>query len=142
MSDQSTGGISSSDVADFLEKGLMENLVLLFRAEPQLYALLGELLGDERIVVRLGTSALVETLAEEDPVSAERSVEALVPLLAHERAVVRGDAAYLLGILGRREALAPLRALDSDENADVREAAAEAVEEIERAVSRRGPTPP
>ena len=128
--DQFEREINAADVAAFLEEGLLENLVILFRSEPSLYPLLAELLSDERIGVRLGTSALVETLVEEDPGGSGRAVESLLPLLAHESPVVRGDAAYLLGILGRREALAGLRALGADENADVRDAVDEALERI------------
>jgi HEAT repeat protein len=129
-SDRSERDISAADIASFLEQGLLENLVILFRSEPSLYPLLAELLSDERIGVRLGTSALVESLADEDPGGTGRATDALLPLLAHENPVVRGDAAYLLGILGRREALAGLRALEADENADVRDAVDEALERI------------
>jgi HEAT repeat protein len=129
-SDRSERDISAADIASFLEQGLLENLVVLFRSEPSLYPLLAELLSDERIGVRLGTSALVESLADEDPERSGWAVESLLPLLAHESPVVRGDAAYLLGILGRREALADLRALEADETADVRDAVDEALEQI------------
>jgi HEAT repeat protein len=128
--DQFERAINAADIASFLEDGLLENLVILFRSEPSLYPLLAELLSDERMGVRLGTSALVESLAEEDPGGSGRAVEAFLPLLAHENPVVRGDAAYLLGILGRREALDGLRALGADENADVRDAVDEALERI------------
>ena len=127
---ESDRDISSADIVSFLEQGLLDNLVALFRADQSLYPLLAELLADELIGVRLGTSALVESLAEEDPGSRGRAVEALLPLLTHESPVVRGDAAYLLGILGRREALAGLRAIEKDENADVRDAVDEALERI------------
>lgn len=122
--------VRPSDVIDFLEKGLLENLVLLFKAEPHLYALLTELLADERIAVRLGTSALVESLAEEDLGNAGKAVAALLPLLSHGRPTVRGDAAYLLGIIGRAEAREALGRLAGDEDNGVREAAAEALEMI------------
>ena len=127
---ESDRNIGSADVASFLEQGLLENLVILFRADPSLYPLLAELLTDERIGVRLGASALVETLADEDPGESGRAAASLLPLLAHGNPVVRGDAAYLLGILGRREALAGLRAIEADENADVRDAVEEAVKQI------------
>jgi HEAT repeat protein len=118
-------------VADFLEKGLLGNLVSLFTADPSLYPLLRELLGDEKIGVRLGTSALVESLAEEGAPHDARAAKALLPLLESSRPVLRGDAAYLLGVIGRTEALPGLRPLLDDDNEDVREAAAEAVERIE-----------
>lgn len=123
--------ISADDVADFLGKGLLENLVSLFRAEPSLYPLIGELLADERIASRVGASALVETLVEEDPAHTHLAVQALTPLLENDRPLVRGDAAWLLGVIGRPEALTGLQPLLQDRDQGVREAAAEAVENIE-----------
>lgn len=124
------GSIRAADVADFLEKGLLENLVILFRGDPGLYPLLAELLQDERIAVRIGTSALVESLAEEGPDHASRAASVLLPLLDSPSANVRGDAAYLLGMVGGAEALARLGELSDDSDGNVREAAAEAVESI------------
>lgn len=133
--------ITAADVAGFLEKGLLENLVLLFKAEPSLYGHLGELLSDERIVIRLGASALVEGLAEEDPDRTGRAAAALLPLLESVNPVLRGDAAYLLGFLGREEALEPLIALaENDVDAEVRDAAAEAAERVTAML--RGGAPP
>lgn len=123
--------INADDVADFLEKGLLGNLVILFRADPSLYPLLGELLRDERISVRLGASALVESLAEEDPGRGRLAAEVLLPLLDDGSPTVRGDAAYLLGIVGGPEVLPGLRRKAEDENPDVREAVLEALESIE-----------
>jgi HEAT repeat protein len=131
MSQEFEREISADDVADFLGKGLLENLVSLFRAEPSLYPLIGELLADEKIASRVGASALVETLVEEDPAHAHLAVQALTPLLESDRPLVRGDAAWLLGVIGRPEALAGLQPLLQDRDQGVREAAAEAVESIE-----------
>jgi hypothetical protein len=131
MSQQFDREINAADVADFLEQGLLENLVILFKAQPSLYPLIGELLQDERIGTRVGASALAETLADEDPGNVLLSVKALLPLLESKEALLRGDAAYLLGALGRPEALEDLRRLLDDEDGDVREAAEEAVRIIE-----------
>jgi len=123
--------ITAADVEDFLENGLLENLVALFSADPSLYPLIGELLADEKIATRVGASALVESLAEEDPENAILAVNALLPLLESDLALVRGDAAFLLGVVGRSEALSGLRRLLDDEDEGVREAVEEAVEIIE-----------
>lgn len=125
------GAITAAEVADFLEKGLLENLVILFRSDPALYPLLGELLRDEKIAVRIGASALVESLAGEGPDQAALAAGVLLPLLDSESANVRGDAAYLLGIVGGEESLFRLGKMSGDSDGNVREAAAEAVESIE-----------
>lgn len=123
------GGISAADLAGVLEEGKYDLLPTLFRSDPDLYALLPELLADERIGVRLGASALVEELACSDPGNRPRAEAALVGMLGDADPVRRGDAAYLLGFAGgeaSRGLLARLAAEDPD--TDVREAAAEALE--------------
>ena len=110
----------------------MDSLVLLFRADKDLYGHLPALLTDERISVRIGTSALVESLAEEDPQGKRRAAAELVALLKNGNDVVRGDAAYLLGLVGCRDDAGPLRPLLKDENPDVREAAEESLGLIQK----------
>jgi HEAT repeat protein len=132
-----SGGITAARVADFLGRGLFDVLVDLFKADPSLYGLLGELLASPEIGVRLGASALVEELAGVDPARRPLAASALSPLLGDADPVRRGDAAYLLGFVGGQ---AELKALDAvaaqDPNADVREAAAEAVARIRGHLAR------
>jgi hypothetical protein len=128
--------ITATHVADFLGQGLLDVLVDLFKSDPSLYALLGELLADPQMGVRLGASALVEELAAVDPGRRPLAAAALLPLLENEDPVRRGDAAYLLGFVGGREQLPALEALAAeDTNADVREAAAEAAQRVGAASS-------
>lgn len=118
-------------MAGFLEQGLLDVLVALFRADPSLYALVADLLRDERFVVRLGATALVELLAEADPGAVGGAVAGLLAVLAGDDPTQRGDAAYLLGVVGRPEALPALRAAAAtDQNAEVREVAQEAVDRL------------
>jgi hypothetical protein len=125
------GDIGADQVADFLERGLLDLLVPLYRSDPGLYGLLGELLGDGRISVRLGAAALVEELAQVDPPGRPFAAAAIAPLLDDPDPVRRGDAAYLLGFAGAAAERPRLEALAADDpNADVREAAAEAVDRI------------
>ena len=124
-------GITAARVADFLGRGLLDVLVDLFRAEPEHYALLGELLASPEIGVRLGASALVEELAGVDPARRPLAAAALAPLLGDADPVRRGDAAYLLGFVGGAPELPALDALAAgDPSADVRDAAAEAAERV------------
>jgi hypothetical protein len=124
-------GITAAHVADFLGQGLLDVLVDLFKSDPSLYALLGELLADPQMGVRLGASALVEELAVVDPGSRPLAAVALLPLLGGDDTVRRGDAAYLLGYVGAAAELVALEALAAgDPDADVREVAAEAAGRI------------
>ena len=132
-----SGGITAARVAEFLGKGLLDVLVDLFKTEPGLYGLLGELLASPEMGVRLGTSALVEELAVTDPSRRPLAAAALAPLLAADDPVQRGDAAWLLGFVGGAGELPALETLaEKDPNADVREAAAEAAGKIREGGSR------
>ncbi|MEN8142915.1 MAG: hypothetical protein ABFQ82_04890 [Thermodesulfobacteriota bacterium] len=51
-------------IGDFLEKGLAENIVAMFKKEPELHRLTGDLLKDERFMVRMGVAVLYERLVE------------------------------------------------------------------------------
>jgi HEAT repeat protein len=124
-----SGEITAANVAEFLGQGMLDVLVDLFKSDPTLYGLLGELLASPEMGVRLGASALVEELAESDPDRRPLAAAALAPLLGGDDPVRRGDAAWLLGFVGGAGELAALETLAvQDPNADVREAAAEAVE--------------
>ncbi len=126
-----SGDITAARVAEFLGRGLLDVLVDLFKSDPALYGLLGELLADPQLGVRLGASALVEELAVSDPDRRPLAAAALAPLLGGADPVRRGDAAWLLGFVGGAGELSALeRVAAQDQNADVREAAAEAAEKI------------
>jgi len=126
-----SAGITAARVAEFLGRGLLDVLVDLFKADPALYALLGELLASPELGVRLGAAALVEELAAVDPARRPLAAAALLPLLGDADPVRRGDAAYLLGFVGGAGESAALEALAAgDPDADVREAAAEAAGRI------------
>ena len=83
---------------------------------------------DAGIDMRLGVSALLERYADTP------ELRALLPQLAelsrHEDHRVRADACHLLGLTGSAEALAHVEARLSDENEEVREIAAEAMQRL------------
>lgn len=118
-------------IADYMENGFLENIIDMFKHDNSLYAFIGELMADERVRVRLGISALVETLKKEDPENIDRSVPDILPQLKNPEPVVRGDAAYLLGIIGHKESISLLEeTANNDTNKEVRLIAKEAVEDI------------
>ena len=119
-------------IADHMEGGFLENIIDMFRQDKSLYPLIGELMTDERVRVRLGVSALVETLAAEDDPDIPNAVPGIMPLLKNPDPVVRGDAAYLLGLIGSDEAVPSLKKILDDDNREVREIAGEAIEEIRK----------
>lgn len=118
-------------IADYMEKGFLDNIVDVFKHDNTLYAYIGDLLTDERLGVRIGISALIETLKTEDPENISKAMPSVIPLLKNQNPVSRGDAAYLLGIIGHVDAIPFLEKMIKDEDANVRIIAKEAIEEIE-----------
>jgi HEAT repeat protein len=117
-------------ISDHMENGFLENIIDMFRHDRSLYSLIGSLIQDERVRVRIGITALMEELKKLDAGNISSALPSLFPLLSHTEPFVRGDAANLLGIIGNRKVLPFLEKLLKDENGDVRLIANEAIEEI------------
>lgn len=117
-------------LVDYMGRGFLDNIIALFRQDESLYRFTADLLGNDNIRVRLGATALVEELAGERRNEFRAAVPGLVALLGHDNPTIRGDAAFVLGIIGDGEAKQALRESLKDRHAGVREAAREALEEI------------
>ena len=104
-------------------------------ADDDLYRGALELLADPDWSVRMGMMVVLEEVAERSPDLVQRVYPFLVELLGNGDASRRGDMAYLLGIIGNMSVLEPLKMLLNDKNAEVAEAAFEAVQQIQE----RGP---
>lgn len=119
-----------SMIADYMENGFLENIIDMFRHDGELYGLIGDLIKDERVRVRIGVTALLEELRKSDSGNMLRALDTLLPLLDHDNPVVRGDAANLLGIIGDRSAVQYLEKSLHDDNENVRIIAEEAIRDI------------
>ena len=108
-------------IADFLEMGHIENIVSMFRQDPQYFKWSGDILQDERFNVRLGMTVLFEELKETQPDELAKAVPSLLPLLENENALMRGEAISLLGIIGTAEARNLIKAKQNDPSPQVRE---------------------
>ena len=108
-------------IGDFLELGHVENIIAMFKQDRSLYGLTGDLLRDERFAVRLGIGVLFEELAVIRPKEISLAIPSLLPLLQEQKAILRGEAATILGIIGSGDALAPLVKLKDDPDSQVRE---------------------
>jgi len=117
-------------IADHMEDGFLENIIDMFRHDSSLYLLIGNLIQDERVRVRIGITALLEELKKIDAGNISKAVPGLVPLLSAPEPFVRGDAANLLGIIGDRSAVPFLEKLLKDENENVSMTAREAIDDI------------
>ena len=91
-------------IADFLELGHVENIVALFKQEPEYYEIAGDLINDERFIVRMGMVVLFEELATSNPLDVQTAIPSLLSLLEEEVPVyVRGEVLTILGIIGGPE---------------------------------------
>ncbi|MFA6500024.1 MAG: HEAT repeat domain-containing protein [Desulfurivibrionaceae bacterium] len=112
-------------IADFLEMGHVENIMAMFKQDVSLYALSGELLRDERFMVRMGMAVLFEELKGLRPQEVVLAIPALLPMLAEATVWIRGEAVNLLGIIGTPEALACIKPLANDPEPQIREMVAD-----------------
>ncbi|MBI5739188.1 MAG: HEAT repeat domain-containing protein [Nitrospirae bacterium] len=119
-------------LTDHMENGFLDNIIDMFKHDEKLFSLVGEMLEDERSRVRIGTVALVETLLTDAPDNILSALPGVAKVLNHTNPTIRGDAAYLLGIIGHVDALPFLTGAINDENGLVRETVIEAIEAIQK----------
>jgi len=117
-------------ITDFLEMGHVDNIIAMFKQDPSYYTLTGQLIQDERFMVRVGVAVLLEELAAIRPDQVELAIPNLVPLLSSQTSYVRGEAANLLGIIGTEEAVAAVAPLRNDPDPQVREIVSDILADI------------
>jgi thiol-disulfide isomerase/thioredoxin len=125
---------SEAGMADYfhllLKEGQMPKALALIQKDPSRLAALPTIVGNPEasLNVRLGAGVLLEEFANTD------TLRTLLPRLgelsAHTDARVRADACHYLGLTGSPEARPWLEARATDEDADVREIAAESLEAL------------
>ena len=125
---------SEAGMADWfhqlLKEGQLPKVQALIEADPALLAAVLPIVGnvDASLNVRLGAGVLLEHFAASDP------LRALLPRLGelsrHDDARVRADACHYLGLTGDSAARPWLEARVNDDDADVREIAAESLQTI------------
>lgn len=120
-------------IADYMEGGLLDNIIDMFKHDESLYVHIAALMTDERMRVRLGAAILVESLAEQFPENIPKVIPHIIPLLKDQNPVTRGDAAYLVGKIGKQDVIRHLEEMADDEDPNVQSIAREAIEEIRHA---------
>lgn len=121
-------------IADYMENGFLENIIDMFRHDSNLYEMIGELMKDERIRVRLGVTALMETLSQEDNGNIKKAIPGLIKNLNEKNSTIRGDAAYLLGIIGGEESIPYLTLLLNDTDSNIKEIAQDSIADIRKRI--------
>lgn len=125
-------------VGDFLEMGHVENIMAMFKQDTSLYALSGELLRDERFMVRMGMAVLFEELKQIREQEVALAIPALLPILGEETPWMRGEAVNLLGIIGTPEALAYIKPLADDPQPQIREMVRDILQEQGERLKAKG----
>jgi HEAT repeat protein len=118
-------------IAEYMENGCLDNIIDMFKYDKTLYDYIPGLMTDERLRVRIGTIALLETLKKEDAESIGKAIQSLITLLKDENPLIRGDVAYVLGLIGDRETIPVLEQLTNNEDPNVRTIVREAIEDIQ-----------
>ncbi len=111
----------TSEAVDWVSKGKGQSALLTLFQEPELST-------------RMGVLVILEGALEKKPQSVKNMVPALVELLSHEDARIRGDIADFLGGVGDSRAIPYLENLTKDADPDVAEAAEEALEELQDSI--------
>ena len=128
---------SEAGMADYfhmlLKEGQLPSAQALIEADPALLAAVLPIVGnvEASLNVRLGAGVLLENFAGTDPLRA--LVSRLAELSQHDDARVRADACHYLGLSGDAAAGPWLDARLADDDADVREIAAESLERLSSA---------
>jgi glutaredoxin len=86
----------------------------------------------EEFSTRMGALVVMEEALEINPKSLHPILHDLIALLSGEDIALRGDTADLLGSIGDPKAIPALQTLLEDENPDVREAAQDALDSIQK----------
>lgn len=125
---------SESGMVDYfhmlLKEGQLPHAQAVIEAEPELLAAVLPIVGnvDASLNVRLGAGVLLEQFAGSEP------LRALLPRLGelsqHADSRVRADACHYLGLTGDARARPWLDARTADDDADVREIAAESLDAL------------
>lgn len=120
-------------IADFLELGHVDNIVALFKQEPDYYKFAGDLINDERFIVRMGMVVLFEELVSIRPSEVRLAMPSLISLLEKEiPPYVRGEALTILGLIGTSEAIQQLQKYVNDPDPQLAEIATDYLQEIIR----------
>ena len=132
LAEWATKADSEAGMADWfhllLKEGQLPKAQAMIEADPELLAAVLPIVGnvEASLNVRLGAGVLLEEFAGSD------TLRALLPRLGelsqHVDARVRADACHYLGLTGDVAARAWLEARVADEDADVREIAAESLQ--------------
>ncbi len=125
--------LSASSLKDMLEEGNAAGVAEMMTDSGKIFPAFLELLVHEKWPVRLGAMVVFETIAAENSKLIAQAIPFLWERFYQAEDTVKGDVLYLFGISGDESLIPQLETvLSGPYPAEVKEAAAEALEEIDR----------
>ena len=121
-------------IPEHMDRGFLDNIIDMFRHYDNLYPLIVEMIKDERVRVRLGTTALVEELIKDTPGPLIELIPSIGELMKDQSSTIRGDAANLLGIIKHEKALQYLLQAENDPDVEVKEIVRDAISDIKGSI--------
>ncbi len=114
-----------------MREGALDEVIDMFKRDERLHPLIIDMIRDESMRIRAGGAAIVEELMKEHKEEMVRLIPMIAGLLKSASPMIRGDGAYLLGLVKHREALPFLREVADDNHQYAREIIRETIDEIE-----------
>lgn len=119
-----------------LNDGRIDEVETILTENPEDIEVLGEVLKRSEIMARVGAMVLLERLFKKKPESIESVKQKIREMLQDSDPNVKQDAALILGKIGDTSDIPFLEKLLESENEEEREAAKEAIEEIESRIKQ------
>ncbi len=113
-----------------LEDGRIDEVKQAVEKEENLM-LLADILERQELLARAGAMMILEELFRKNPEKLKGVKQRILKILEKDNPVALQDAAYILGKIGGKEDIPYLKKLLNSRDEDVRDAAEEAIEEIE-----------
>jgi len=117
-------------IIDYMAKGFLDNIIDMFKADDSLFEFLPSMISDENMRVRLGTAALVESLAKDKQDALAEIIQPLADFLKSAEPQLRGDAAYILSLIKHPDSLKHLRLALNDPDPQVKSIVEDAVSDF------------
>jgi HEAT repeat protein len=120
-----------------MTQGNAGQLAEMMLTKKQIFPAFYEVLTHPKWPIRLGAMVVMETLIEGNPDLAARTLKPLWDRFDTVDDRVKGDLLYVLGQMKRKDLAPRLQAiLDGDYDSDVKEAAQEALDKINKKISK------
>jgi hypothetical protein len=117
-------------VFERLREGFLEEVIDMFKRDERLHPFVVDMIRDESMRIRMAGAVLVEELAKYDRDAAVRLIPLIAELLRSASPMIRGDGAYLLGVIKHKDALPFLTAAENDSHEYARDIIKETIVEI------------